>query len=171
MMQPSRRHILKLLSAGATAGVLPRPTRAQARADIYDIGRTGNVRLLHMTDTHGQTVPLHFREPSVNIGMGEAAGRPPHLVGKAFLEHFGIAPGTAQAHATTYLDFEEAAHRYGRMGGYAHLATLINRLRGEAGAGNTLLLDGGDTWQGSWTAHRPRVWEWWSSPTCSASTP
>ena len=153
MMQPSRRHILKLLSAGATAGVLPRPTRAQARADIYDIGRTGNVRLLHMTDTHGQTVPLHFREPSVNIGMGEAAGRPPHLVGKAFLERFGIAPGTAQAHATTYLDFEEAAHRYGRMGGYAHLATLINRLRGEAGAGNTLLLDGGDTWQGSWTAH------------------
>ncbi|MBN8890797.1 MAG: thiosulfohydrolase SoxB [Rhodospirillales bacterium] len=153
-MRPSRRDLLKLLGASAAAGVMPRPSRAQANADIYDIGRSGNVRLLHMTDTHGQTVPVHFREPSVNIGMGEARGRPPHLVGAAFLEHFGIAPGTAQAHAFTYLDFAEAAHRYGKMGGYAHLATLIARLRAEAGPANTLLLDGGDSWQGSWTAHR-----------------
>ena len=149
----SRRDLLGLLAASAAAGVLPRPSRAQAKSDLYDIGRTGNVRLLHMTDTHGQLLPLHFREPSVNIGMGESAGRPPHLVGDAFLTHFGVAPGTAQAHALTYLDFTEAAHRYGKMGGYAHLATLIARLRTEAGPGNTLLLDGGDTWQGSWTAH------------------
>jgi len=149
----SRRDLLGLFAASAAAGALPRPSHAQARSDLYDIGRTGNVRLLHMTDTHGQLLPLHFREPSVNIGMGESAGRPPHLVGDAFLAHFGVAPGTAQAHALTYLDFNEAAHRYGKTGGYAHLATLIARLRAEAGAGNTLLLDGGDTWQGSWTAH------------------
>ncbi len=152
-MQPKRRELMRLLGAGAAAGMLPRPSRAQAGTDIYDIGRTGNVRLLHMTDTHGQTMPTHFREPSVNIGMGEAAGRPPHLVGSSFLEHFGIPAGSALAHATTYLDFREAAHRYGRMGGYAHLATLVARLRADAGPGNTLLLDGGDTWQGSWTAH------------------
>ncbi len=152
-MQPNRRDLMRLLGASAAAGILPRPSQAQARADIYDIGRSGNVRLLHLTDTHGQTMPVHFREPSVNIGIGEAAGRPPHLVGRAFLEHFGIAPGTAQAHATTFLDFEEAAHKYGKMGGYAHLATLVARLRADAGPGNTLLLEGGDAWQGSWTAH------------------
>ena len=152
-MQPKRRELMTMLGAGAAAGLLPRSSRAQSRRDIYDIGRSGNVRLLHMTDTHGQTMPVHFREPSVNIGMGEAAGRPPHLVGGAFLDHFGIPAGSALAHATTYLDFQEAAHRYGRMGGYAHLATLVARLRADAGSGNTLLLDGGDTWQGSWTAH------------------
>ena len=152
-MQPYRRDLLGLLSASVAAGLLPRPSRAQAKTDIYDIGRSGNVRLLHMTDTHGQIMPVHFREPSVNIGIGDAAGRPPHLVGDSFLEHFHIAAGSPQAHAMTYLDFVEAAHRYGRMGGYAHLATLIARLRAEAGAANTLLLDGGDTWQGSWVAH------------------
>ena len=153
-MQANRRDFFSLLTAGVAAGVLPRPTRAQAKDDLYDIGRSGNVRLLHMTDTHGQMLPVHFREPSVNIGMGEAAGQPPHLVGDAFLKHFHIAAGSARAHAMTYLDFAEAAHRYGKMGGYAHLATLIGRLRSETGAANTLLLDGGDSWQGSWTAHR-----------------
>lgn len=153
-MQPKRRELMAMLGAGAAAGLLPRPSRAQAQTDIYDLGRSGNVRLLHMTDTHGQTMPVHFREPSVNIGLGEAAGRPPHLVGHAFLSHFEIPAGSALAHATTYLDFQEAAHRYGRTGGYAHLATLVAKLRADAGPGNTLLLDGGDTWQGSWTAHR-----------------
>jgi len=152
-MQPNRRDLLRLLSASAAAGVLPRPSHAQAKDDLYDIGRSGNVRLLHMTDTHGQTMPVYFREPSVNIGIGDAAGRPPHLVGDAFLKHFDIAAGTPRAHAMTYLDFVEAAHRYGQMGGYAHLATLINRLRSDAGAANTVLLDGGDTWQGSYVAH------------------
>ena len=152
-MQPNRRDLLRLLSASVAGGLLPRPSHAQAKTDIYDIGRSGNVRLLHMTDTHGQLLPVYFREPSVNIGVGDAAGQPPHLVGDAFLEHFHIAAGSPQAHAMTYLDFVEAAHRYGRMGGYAHMATLIARLRSEAGAANTLLLDGGDTWQGSWVAH------------------
>jgi sulfur-oxidizing protein SoxB len=79
------------------------------------------------------------------------AGKPPHLVGEAFLKHFDIAPGTRSAYAFTYLDFAEAAHRYGRLGGFAHLKTLIDRLRAEAGA--SLLLDGGDLWQGSGLAN------------------
>lgn len=149
-MRTTRRDILKLLGASAAAGMLPQPTRAQATGDLYDIGRAGNARLLHMTDTHAQLLPVYFREPSVNLGIGAAQGRPPHLVGQAFLEHFGIKSGTEQAHALTYLDFEAAAHRFGRMGGYAHLASLLHRLRD---GGNTLLLDGGDSWQGSWTAH------------------
>ena len=149
----TRRALLAGLGAVAAAGSLPRPSRAQANTELYDIGRSGNVRLLHMTDTHAQLQPVHFREPSVNIGIGDAKGHPPHLVGQAFLEHFGIVPGSAKAHAMTWLDFTEAAHRFGKMGGYAHLATLIARMRAEAGPANTLLLDGGDTWQGSWTAH------------------
>jgi S-sulfosulfanyl-L-cysteine sulfohydrolase len=121
--------------------------------DLYDIGRFGNVRILHLTDTHAQLNPVYFREPSVNIGVGTMRGRPPHLVGRAFLEHFGIAPGTRSAHAFTFLDYQEAAQRYGRMGGFAHLKTLIDRLRADAGLGHSLLLDGGDMWQGTGQAY------------------
>jgi len=117
--------------------------------DLYDIGRFGNARILHLTDTHAQLLPVFFREPSVNIGVGAMRGQPPHLVGKAFLEHFGIAPGSRNAHAFTFLDYQEAAQRYGRMGGFANLKTLVDRLRADAGPGNSLLLDGGDLWQGS----------------------
>ena len=108
---------------------------------------------LHLTDTHAQLRPVFFREPSVKIGVGAMRARPPHLVGSAFLEHFGIAPGTRSAHAFTFLDFQEAAQRYGRMGGFAHLKTLIDRLRADAGPGNSVLLDGGDLWQGSGLAN------------------
>jgi S-sulfosulfanyl-L-cysteine sulfohydrolase len=110
----------------------------------------GNVSLLHMTDSHAQLRPVYFREPGVNVGVAEAAGRPPHLVGEALLKHFGIGAGSAAAHAFTSLDFERAARRYGRVGGYAHLATLVKRLR--AARPHALLLDGGDTWQGSATS-------------------
>jgi sulfur-oxidizing protein SoxB len=148
-----RRDVLKALTAAAASGLVPAIARAAESDDLYDIGRFGNVRLLHMTDTHAQLSPVHFREPSVNLGVGDMAGRPPHLVGKAFLKHFGIAPGGRLAHACTFLDFAEAAHRYGRLGGFAHLKTLIDRLRTEAGAGRSLLLDGGDLWQGSGLAN------------------
>lgn len=145
-----RREVLKLLTAAALCGVAPPPLARAAEADdLYGIGRFGHARVLHMTDTHAQLRPVHFREPSVNLGIGAMAGRPPHLVGDAFLKHFGIVPKTRAAHAFTCLDFEEGAHRYGRLGGFAHLKTLIDRLRGEAGDGNTILLDGGDLWQGS----------------------
>ena len=149
-----RRDLLKALTAAAISGVVPRGiARAAAAGDLYDIGRFGNARVLHVTDSHAQLLPVQFREPSVNLGVAGMAGQPPHLVGKAFLERFGIAPKTPAAHAFTYLDFTEAAHRYGRLGGFAPLKTLIDRLRAEAGAGNALLLDGGDLMQGSGLAN------------------
>jgi S-sulfosulfanyl-L-cysteine sulfohydrolase len=145
-----RREVLKLVTAAALSGVVPYGVARSAEGDeLYGIGKFGNARLLHMTDTHAQLSPVHFREPSVNLGIGAMAGKPPHLVGEAFLKHFGIAPKSRLAHAFTYLDFAEAAHRYGRLGGFAHLKTLIDRLRAGAGAGHSLLLDGGDLWQGS----------------------
>jgi sulfur-oxidizing protein SoxB len=148
-----RRDVLRLLTAAALSGVVPRLGRAAKADDLYDIGRFGNARVLHMTDTHAQLNPVHFREPSVNLGIGAMAGKPPHLVGEAFLKHFGIAPKSRRAHAFTFLDFAEAAHKYGRLGGFAHLKTLIERLRADAGPGNSLLLDGGDLWQGSGLAN------------------
>ena len=143
-----RRAFLRLLALAAAAGATlrPRASDAQAADALYEVPPFGNVSLLHITDVHAQLLPIHFREPSVNIGDG----RPPHLVGEALLAHYGIKPGTAQAHAFTHLDFEAAARRYGRMGGYAQLATLVKRLR--ASRPQALLLDGGDSWQGSATA-------------------
>jgi S-sulfosulfanyl-L-cysteine sulfohydrolase len=143
-----RRGFLRLLALAAAAGasLRPRQSEAQAATELYDLPAFGNVSLLHITDVHAQLMPVHFREPSVNLGDGH----PPHLVGDAFLKHYGIAPGTRGAHAFTYLDFEAAAQRYGRMGGYAHLATLVQRLR--ASRPYALVLDGGDSWQGSATS-------------------
>ncbi len=143
-----RRDVLKILAATSLSGVVPRIGLA-ADDDPYDIGRFGNARVLHMTDSHAQLLPVYFREPSVNIGVGAMAGQPPHLVGQAFLKHFGIEPDSRASYAFTFLDYQEAAHRYGHMGGFAQLKTLIDRLRSEAGAGNSVLLDGGDLWQGS----------------------
>jgi S-sulfosulfanyl-L-cysteine sulfohydrolase len=147
-----RRNFIRWLATAAAVGVTPRVAMA-VDDDLYDIGRFGNVRILHLTDTHAQLNPVYFREPSVNIGVGTMRGQPPHLVGRAFLEHFGIAPGTRSAHAFTFLDYQEAAQRYGRMGGFAHLKTLIDRLRADAGPRNSLLLDGGDMWQGTGQAY------------------
>ena len=148
----NRREFLQLLAAGAAAGLAldRREALGGEGAALYDVPPFGNVGLLHFTDCHAQLNPVHFREPSVNLGVGAAAGRPPHLVGEALLAHFGIAPGTPQAHAFTCLDFAQAARIYGKVGGFAHLATLVKRLRAERPG--ALLLDGGDTWQGSATA-------------------
>jgi sulfur-oxidizing protein SoxB len=150
----NRREFLHAIAAAATAG-LPVDSRAaldlSAGASFYDgIERFGNVGLLHYTDTHAQLLPVHFREPSVNLGIGAAKGQPPHLVGEFLLRHFGISPRTREAHAFTYLDFAQAARAYGRLGGFAHLATLVKKLK--ASRPGALLLDGGDAWQGSATA-------------------
>ncbi|HEB97121.1 MAG TPA: thiosulfohydrolase SoxB [Sedimenticola thiotaurini] len=157
-MTISRREFIRLLGLAGAAGMLPGSVFAAARrpSDLYEIPRFGNVCLLHMTDCHAQLNPVYFREPSVNLGIGRARGRPPHLVGRSFLQHFGIEPGSIEAHAFTYLDFDQAARKYGRVGGFSHLATLVKRLRAERGDGNSLLLDGGDTWQGSGTAYWTR---------------
>jgi sulfur-oxidizing protein SoxB len=145
----NRRSFLQALAAASVAGV-PLSSALASDADVYDLPRVGNASLLHITDTHAQLLPLHFREPSVNLGVGDARGRPPHVVGEALLRAFGIAPGTRDAHALTYLDFNAAAKRFGTMGGFAHLATLVARLK--ASRPGALLLDGGDTWQGSATS-------------------
>ncbi|MEP7137988.1 MAG: thiosulfohydrolase SoxB [Caldimonas sp.] len=154
-MSLGRREFLQMLavaSAGGMALDAPDALAATPGASerLYDMPKFGNVSLLHFTDCHAQLMPVWFREPSVNLGVGDAVGQPPHLVGEKLLAHFGIAPHTAQAHAFTFLDFEAAARTYGRVGGFAHLATLVKQLK--ATRPDALLLDGGDTWQGSATA-------------------
>ena len=150
----NRREFLHVLGVAAACGLplalFAGRAHAQAAARLYDLPRFGNVHFLHFTDCHAQLLPLWFREPNVNLGVAGMAGRPPHLVGDALLRHFGIKAGTAEAHAFTYLDFERAARTYGKVGGFAHLATLVKQLK--ASRPGALLLDGGDTWQGSATA-------------------
>jgi S-sulfosulfanyl-L-cysteine sulfohydrolase len=149
----NRREFLQVLSAAAAGGMAlcPEPVQARRAADaFYSVPAFGNVHLLHFTDCHAQLLPTYFREPSLNIGVGSARGAPPHLVGEALLRRFGIAPHTREAHAFTYLDFAAAARTYGKVGGFAHLATLIRGLK--ASRPDALLLDGGDTWQGSATS-------------------
>jgi sulfur-oxidizing protein SoxB len=154
----SRREFARLLGMAGAAGVLPVTGFAAKKqpGDLYEVPKSGNVRLLHMTDCHAQLLPVYFREPNVNLGVGSAFGKAPHLVGDKLLNHFGIAPNSLEAHAFTYLNFGEAANKYGKVGGFAHLKTLVNRMRESFGAENTLLLDGGDTWQGSGTAFKTR---------------
>jgi sulfur-oxidizing protein SoxB len=148
-----RREFIALAGAAALSPALPRRARAADNPGVYDLERFGNARILHMTDTHAQLQPVYFREPSVNLGIGAMAGKPPHLVGRAFLDRFGIKPDSADAYAFTFLDFEKSAARFGKLGGFAHLKTLIDRLRSDAGPGRSLLLDGGDLWQGSGLAN------------------
>ncbi len=125
---------------------------AAARSgELYALGKApGNVTLMHFTDCHAQLLPVYFREPDVNIGVGDALGKPPHLVGDALLKRFGIKSGTRDAHAFTYLNYVDAARTYGKVGGFAHLATLVKQVRAQRPG--ALLLDGGDNWQGSATA-------------------
>jgi sulfur-oxidizing protein SoxB len=143
-----RRDFLQALILGAAAGasLRPRLSEAQEASQLYDLPRFGNVSLLHITDVHAQLLPVYFREPSVNLGNGEV----PHLVGEHLLKRFGLDPGSRTAYAFSHVDFATLAARYGRLGGFAHLATLVKRLR--AGRPHALLLDGGDSWQGSATA-------------------
>ena len=147
-MTLSRREFLQALAAAVAAG-LPLASRPQDET-FYDLPPFGNVSLLHFTDCHAQLLPMSFREPNANLGVGAGANRPPHLVGEALLRHYGFKPDSREAHAFSHLDFAQAVRKYGRMGGFAHLATMVKKLRAERGA--SLLLDGGDTWQGSATS-------------------
>jgi sulfur-oxidizing protein SoxB len=168
-----RREFLKIIgaSAAATAGLAacgknepaaPETPAASAPAatvaggmpeGFYDLPMQGSARILHITDVHGQLKPVYFREPNVNLGVGDAFGRPPHLVGKKLLEANELSVDTPESYAYTYLDFDDAAHQYGMTGGYAHIKTLLDQLREQAGGKqNTLTLDGGDLWQGSGTS-------------------
>ncbi len=143
-MSLTRREFLSLLAAaGLHRGALG------AVNGLYEPAPFGNVSLLHFTDCHAQLLPVYYREPDTHIGIGALRDRPPHLTGAALVHHYGL-DDPRLIHALTHSDFTEMAQRYGKVGGFAHLATLIKRLRDtRPGA---LLLDGGDTWQGSATA-------------------
>jgi S-sulfosulfanyl-L-cysteine sulfohydrolase len=153
-MTLSKREFLQVLGAAAAAGMpLGQHSDAQAKIaelGLYDLPPFGNVSFMHMTDCHAQLKPVQFREPSVNLGLGSMQNQWPHLVGDKFLKAANIRAGSDLAHAFTNLDFQRAAKRYGRVGGFAHLATLVKKVR--ASRKGALLLDGGDTWQGSATA-------------------
>lgn len=120
--------------------------------DLLSFDSKGKITLLHLTDIHAQLKPLYFRPPSENIGVGAYAGIPPHLVGEEFLKHFGLEQGSALAYAHTMVDYVDLAKTYGRLGGLDRIATLVNAIRADRGDNNVLLLDGGDTWQGSYTS-------------------
>jgi len=126
-----RREFMALLGAAGAAGLLPAIDGRASGSDLYSVAKFGNARLLHFTDCHAQLEPVYFREPNVNIGIGAAIGRPPHLVGKHLLDYAGVKSASARAHAFTYLDFASAAENFGKVGGFAHLKTLIDRMRAE----------------------------------------
>ncbi len=155
----SRREFLMAtaaLSAIAGPSLVGNWARAAAQQsltenDLLDFQSFGNVTLVHVTDIHAQLVPIYFREPSVNLGIGAVAGLPPHVTGADLLKLYNIQPGSAHAYALTSVDFDALAKTYGRMGGFDRIATIVKRIRAERGD-NMLLLDGGDTWQGSYTS-------------------
>jgi len=152
-MSMTRREFLEVLAVAAASGMALDSRQALAGEvpkNFYQLPKFGNVSFMHFTDCHAQLLPIYFREPNANIGVGVANGKAPHLVGEYFLKAYGIKPGSAEAYAFTYLDFATAAKTYGKVGGFAHLATLIKNIREQRP--NALLLDGGDTWQGSATA-------------------
>jgi sulfur-oxidizing protein SoxB len=160
-----KRTFLKLVAmgvGGTATGALPwiiqnsfagETNKAKMPKGFYSIPKKGQARILHATDLHGQLLPVYFREPNVNLGVGPAKGRPPHVVGKKLLERMKLPLEGPEAYAYTYLDFFNAAKKYGKTGGYSHMKTLLDMLRKEAGGvENTLTLDGGDLWQGSGTS-------------------
>ncbi len=154
-MSFSRREFMQVLAVASAGGMALNhkdvlAAKPGAGQKMYELPAFGNVSFLHFTDCHAQLMPIHFREPNVNLGVADALGRPPHIVGEALLKYFKIRPGTPEAHAFTYLNFEQAAKTYGKVGGFAHLATLVKMMR--ASRPHAMLLDGGDTWQGSATS-------------------
>jgi len=142
----------------AAAGLIPKTgfSGAGGASELYDMPAFGNARILHISDCHAQLNPVYFREPSINIGVGDSRGKAPHLVGNKLLDHFNLPRGGIESHAYTYLDFEEAARMYGKVGGFSHLATLVKKMRAEAPRDRSLFIDSGDTWQGSGTAYWTR---------------
>ncbi len=124
--------------------------QALTQDQLLQFDTIGNVTLMHITDTHAQLKPIWFREPEINLGVGSAQGTPPHVTGTAFMKMFGIEPGSPAAYALTYVDFVALAKEYGKMGGLDRVATVIKSIR--ADRSDALLLDGGDTWQGSYSA-------------------
>ena len=158
----TRREILHVgvataaLAAGDSALMRAVAQQNLSESELLRFDALGNVTLLHAADIHGQLLPVYFREPSVNLGVGEARGQPPHLTGRDFLRRFGVPEKSASAYALTDLDFATLAKTYGRIGGLDRLATVVKHVRAERGNEKVLFLDGGDTWQGSLAANRSK---------------
>jgi sulfur-oxidizing protein SoxB len=156
----SRRHFLQATAAaGVITAAAGHASLAQvaggqrlSQKDLLEFRPVGKLTILHITDIHAQLLPVYFREPEINLGVGEVKGLPPHLTGRQFRDRFKIAAASANAYALTYDDFSQLARNYGRMGGVDRIATIVRAVRAERGEGNVLFLDSGDTWQGSWTA-------------------
>ena len=146
----TRREFLQMMAVASAAGINLGTSNAQAASNLYNIPKYGNVSLLHFTDCHAQLLPIYFREPNINMGVHGMKGNVPHIVGSSFLKKYNLKPGSIEAHAFSYLDFESAAKRFGKVGGFAHLRTLVKQIREQREG--SLLLDGGDTWQGSATS-------------------
>ncbi|WP_178862213.1 5'-nucleotidase C-terminal domain-containing protein [Thiomicrorhabdus cannonii] len=160
-MSLNRREFIHVMSIAAAAGMLPKTASAfsakpSAKAlpmEMYHAPLQGKVRILHTTDTHAQLKPIYYREPNVNLGIGPAYGQLPHIVGHKLLKTLGIQENSPLAHAFSFLDFQEASETFGKVGGFAHIKTLLDHLREQAGGQqNTLTMDGGDLWHGSATA-------------------
>lgn len=157
----SRREFLHLsaataLALGATAPLHRAAAQQRLRQDdLLRFDAKGQVTLLHMADIHGQLLPVWLREPSLNIGVAADADQLPHITGKALLERYGLAPDSLEAYMLTPVDFEPLSRAYGRVGGLDRVATLIKAIRAERD-GRTLLLEGGDSLQGSWGALQTR---------------
>ena len=156
-MALTRRDFIKVLSAGSVAGLISgcgnNKDKLYSQDNRYEVAKTGNARILHITDTHGNLLPNYFREPNVNLGFGPSFGRLPHIVGNNLLKQIGVKAGSADAYAFTYNNFEDLAAKYGKTGGFGQIKTVLDSLRESAGGvQNTLTLDGGDTWQGSGTS-------------------
>jgi len=157
-MSLTRRDFIKVLGAGSAAGLISgcgndAPTKLASQDNMYEVPKTGNARILHITDTHGNLLPNYFREPNVNLGFGPTYGQLPHVVGNKLLEQIGVKPGSPEAYAFTYNNFEELSAKYGKTGGFGQIKTVLDSLRDSAGGvQNTLTIDGGDTWQGSGTS-------------------
>ncbi|MCB1455782.1 MAG: thiosulfohydrolase SoxB, partial [Nitratireductor sp.] len=143
------------IAGGGLVGSWSRAAAQQALSEEALLGFEpfGNVTLLHVTDLHAQVKPLYFREPSINVGVGEVNGLPPHVTGADFLKLYNIEPGSPHAYALTSEDFAALAGTYGKLGGLDRIAHIIKRVRSER-PDNTLLLDGGDTWQGSYVSNK-----------------
>lgn len=157
-MGMNRREFLQLLAAASVAGFYLNPRlsfAADKPTNPYELPAFGNVSLLHYTDCHAQLLPIYYREPTVNLGFGSMLNKPPHLVGENFLKFYQIEPKSLDAYAFASLDFAEAAKQYGKVGGFAHLKTLVEQIRAQRKG--ALLLDGGDTWQGSWTSLKTKA--------------
>ena len=147
---------LAATGSGLGAGFLGNQSWARATSKLsyehlLSFDAVGQVSLLHYTDTHAQIEPIYFREPNINLGVGEFNNLPPHLSGDAFLQKFGLERHSAEAYALTYLDFVELAKDYGKLGGFSRLASMVNAIRAER-PDQCLLLDCGDSWQGSYTS-------------------